>query len=461
MPYLIIFIFVIFLTTRLLPYIKNSIPLGYDPGLYLYLFKSYREVPFTAFQTLPDWIVEMYEPGVALVGRTLSLIVSPEKILIPLIISASILLFISVFLLTKQLFGQKAAIWTAFLLATSAVQFEFYWYYYLKNIIALSFLLFFFYFLTKRSYWAILFSTLVIFFHRQISVLLFFSLFVGLLFDKDKRKIFLFSLLSAILFSALYYIPTANRTIEPLIEPIRQTFSLGISGRLRSDLGGTFFSFTEELLFSLLYLPFALYGIMTRGFKKGSVVLLASVILSAIFISFKLFFFRRFIPLLDVFLLIFAGIGMVNFTNRLASLPKQIFTFIYILFSVLLIGTFVSFRAHPLILEDEFREISLFAEVEKDAYILVTDQSYTPWIFGWSERKTIAPQFGQYDKFWTEDDWLKFWESSDLKSQKELFSKLPSPLYLFAGDRAALTKFKPNTECLEKVNWRTYRLICK
>ena len=53
-PPLLILIFFSFF--KLLPYFMNPIPLGYDPGIYLYAFKKYSEVGFFSFTKLTDWM---------------------------------------------------------------------------------------------------------------------------------------------------------------------------------------------------------------------------------------------------------------------------------------------------------------------------------------------------------------------------------------------------------------------
>ncbi|TRZ53663.1 hypothetical protein D4R99_00430, partial [bacterium] len=137
--------FLVFIGFRLYPYLGSEVPLGYDPGLYLYGFKSF---PF-----VNPWLKMMFPPGLFAFVKTIP--IDPTYLVIPLILFFSALLFISLYLFVNRLFGKKAALWAVFLLTCSLVQYRVFYWYYLKNIAALAFLFFTFYSLLKKSYWAV------------------------------------------------------------------------------------------------------------------------------------------------------------------------------------------------------------------------------------------------------------------------------------------------------------------
>src|SRR3989344_2603971 len=79
-------IFIIFLITRLFPHINNSVPTGYDAGLYLLNVKT--------FPHIPQWVNLGFAPGLyAIIYPFFKLGLSPEAIIIPLSIFSQIVLF--------------------------------------------------------------------------------------------------------------------------------------------------------------------------------------------------------------------------------------------------------------------------------------------------------------------------------------------------------------------------------
>ena len=458
---MVFLIFILFLVLRVIPYLSNSVPLGYDPGIYLYTFKKYSEVGFLSFSKLTDWIVIGLEPGLMAVSRILSIFISPEAYLIPLVIFFCLLLLLAFYLFNKQLWGKGAALWVALFMSTSAIQYKAYWYYYIKQIAASGFLFLTLFYALKKSKWAIPFSVLVFYFHRPTAALLFGVLFLMVIFEKEGRRYFMGLLVTTLVLAGFYYAPTYQLTVFPLVVPILTGFVPKVLGGRMGFPSGSFFDIKEALLLTLPYLPFFVYGIKKEGMKKKSFLAFFPLFITFVIVIFKFFFYRRFIIFLDLFIISFAGSGAYKFFLSMKRTNlRAILQVAYVLFLISFISTFVYLSAKPLILEDEFNEVQKFREVERDAYILVTDQQYTPWVYGWSERGTIAPGYGEYDIYWTNEDWNTFWLSGDREKEKELLLRLPKPLYIYSGDRRRLTNYDLGGECFERVNFRTYKFIC-
>lgn len=450
------FTFIFFLFGRIYPYLQSSVPLGYDPGLYLYLFKQYSHIPLFSLGSLPRWMTEMYQPGIPILGKLLTNFFSAETILIPFIVFFETLLFLSLFLLAKKLWDKKTALWTVFIFTCSAIQYRFYWYYYLKNIAALSFLLLTFYFLSSFSYWALLFSILTIYFHQQTGFFLLAVLIFLTIIQKNHRRYHAKILGITLLFSFPYYLSTVNQSILPLVQPT-------INGFLPTQLGGTlgiasgsFYDLKEAFLLSLPYLFFGLWGLFLLRRQEKAFPIILSFFITLPIILFNFFFSRRFIPFTDLFLIIFAGFGASSFFKG-----KRIFSIIFLCFMLVFISIFIKQTAKPLIFQDELREITMLSTTEPGAYILVTDANYTPWVYGWSNRKTIAPGFGEYNIYWTESQWKQFWISGDRQIEKDLLLKLPGPLYIYNGDDRYPYTTDFSTECFTRINWRTFKFICQ
>jgi hypothetical protein len=444
-----------FLTTRLIPYLWSQVPLGYDPGLYLYLFKKYSEIPMLSFANLPAWLIQAFQPGIPIIARITTIFVNPEKILLPLIVASQIFLFISVYLLAKKFWDKKTALWTVFLFTCSAVQYRLYWYYYLKNITALSFLILAFYFLSLGSYWSILFSVLVLYFHQQTGAFLLAVLFALFIFQPKKRRFYLTVSVATLIVAAPYYLPTFNQTLYPFIRPVVISLVPPLLGGTLGTPSGSFYNLPAAIILALPYLGFALWGLKLLRSKKEFPFIIIPIAISFPIALFGLSLSRRFIPFLDLFLLFPAGYAACWYFNK-----KKRFALIYILFVITLIGIYVYKTGRPLIVDDEFKEISMLSQTEPNAYVLVTDQEYTPWVYGWSERKPITPGFGENDICWTTDQWHEFWQNDNPDLVRSLLLKLPQPLYIYHGDRHWAMNFYPEGECFERVNWRTWKFVC-
>ena len=224
---------------------------------------------------------------------------------------------------------------------------------------------------------------------------------------------------------------------------------------------GTFYDVWQSFLLSLPYVPFALIGLVHQWRKKRTAPLVGALAGTFFIIVCGLFLSRRFIIFADLIILMYAGYGIVHMAEkyRTSGLFRPILT-LYILVLVVFVSVYVHKTGSAPIVDDELREISLLRETEPDASILVTDNEYMPWVYGWSDRKTIAPGYGQYDIYWTKSEWHAFWESGDRQIEHDLLLKLPKPLYIFAGDHQRQYVFDLTGPCFTRINWRTYAFIC-
>lgn len=92
----------------------------------------------------------------------------------------------------------------------------------------------------------------------------------------------------------------------------------------------------------------------------------------------------------------------------------------------------------PLISKEELDEIKSLKNLAKeDEYVMSTDAYYSPWVYGFSERKTIAPGLFEYDK-WSQVEWMNFWATENLELRHSLLDRYKRPIYIFIGDRQCL-----------------------
>lgn len=455
--FLFIILFIFFLATRFYSYFINSVPLGYDSGLYLYLFKKYSQLPFFSYGALPDWLVQSFQPGLPVLVKIVSPLINPERLLIPLIILSQIMLFWAVYIFAKKIWNStRAGLWSTIIFSLSAIQYRFYWYYYLKNAFSLSFVLFAFYFMLSSSYWAIPFVVLTLYFHQQTAAFLLIILLILILVRKEQRRYLITVLGISAASAAPYYLLTFKQSLMPLMPLILAGFVPQTMGGTLGNATGTFYNPFEALALALFYLPFGLWSLYKLKFKKNTLLATLPFLLSLIVVAFGFYLSHRFIPFVDLFLILLAGYGASDFFKN-----KKIVRFIYVFILIIFSSAFIYKTSEPLIMNDELNEIKMLKNTESNASVLVTDQAYMPWVYGWSDRKTIAPGFGENDIYWTIPEWHEFWESGSVEIQNNLLLKIPKPLYIYDGDRRqqALTNF--SGECFERINWRTYRFICE
>jgi len=426
---IIIACFLTFIGLRLYPYLDNEVPLGYDPGLYLYGFKNF---PFTI-----PWLKATFPPGLFALVKLIPF--DPTYLVVPLILFFSILMFVALYLLINRLFDKKAAWWAIFLLTCSLVQYRVYYWYYLKNVAALALLFFTFYCLLQKSYWAVFWGVLTVYFHSPTDFILYSALISGVIFFKGRRPYFLLTLILTLLLVSPYIISNLNFSFTPIVQGI--VTSIG-------QPSGTFYEPLQVLVLGILYLPLGLWAFV-KNYKKYPFLILPIMGLMVTTV-FRLFFYRRLLIYLDIFLLTFASLYLSKVKTKLVG--------ILVIANLVFITFFVKRTAYPLINFDEFREIQ---QIEVDGYLLATDEMNSPWLMGYSKaRQVITTGLNPADNYWTPDEWNQFWFGT-LEKEVEELKKLPQPLYIYHSDRQLVLPFVNDYQCFQKISWRVYKFVCK
>ncbi len=442
----------IFLIFRIMPYLNNDVPLGYDPGIYKYIMEMYSSnLPGLPGDNLDTWVRNGFEPGLFMITDLLYLIgYDTRTILTGVYIIFELLLGLGIYAAAGRFFGKDVGILSLFIFSISMVQYQVFWYMYYKNVVALFIMLIALYFLRSGKYLPfIITATFVGALHRP--TFLIFG-FIYLTYIIIHRKEFIKNTLAgaAILVLALtFYIPNLKEAIIDNIEPI-----------VSANIGaGTFISFFNYQFSSLSYLPFALLGSLTLLKRKDLNLFLLWFIITGIIVYFKLIFFNRFIIHLDVAMIILASIGFYELIRS----NKRIGT--VILFLMLLSSLFVMHQnaidAKPLISEKELKIIEQFNSVENDSYVMSTSSYYSPWIQGYSGRKTIAPGLFDYDR-WNYEDWRMFWGTGEKEKALGMLEVYERPLYIYLGEKNRINETKFENECFEKIfqENKIYKVIC-
>jgi hypothetical protein len=427
----IIILFILIINIRLQPYTNNSIPIGYDPGFYKYAIDLYlNTLPGIPESSLSLWIKQMHEQGFFVLFDALHIFTGINSIqaLIYLFPFLSALLLLPIFILTRRIFDEKAAVLASVLYAISYTQFTAFTFMYLRNLLGMFFLLLALYALEKRKYVliAVMFAALGIY-HRP--EFLIFSLILIGYFLKNRDIKLMCSIFLTVLLIAPFWLPRVD---------IYFSSASGISDMMLQSIqgepggGGTFFDFKQYEWVSLVYLPFGIIGAIYLIYRKMWNSLLFYFIMNGIIVVFKLFFFNRLIIDLDIIVLILASAGIL-YTFLTSNKIPQITGVIFIILLIISDGIITMQKADevkPLMNEEQIMALEwLSYNTETDAFVLTTSYD-APWALAWSKRRVIAPGLFEWDNS-GKNKWLEFLTTSNSTVAEDFLKKYNGEVYIF------------------------------
>ncbi|MFH1256288.1 MAG: hypothetical protein V1494_03255 [Candidatus Diapherotrites archaeon] len=446
----------IILATRLAPFISNSIPLGYDPGIYKYAFESYAAgLPNLPFQALDLWLKHWEPQGFFVLTDILFVFgFTIEQIITSFFIFAELLLGLVIYAVAKNFFGKKEAAIAIFLYAISIIEFKVFWYFYLKNVIGLILLLTALYLYSKKKHLACaLVAGFLAGVHRP--TFLVFTIIFGLNFLIDLKNIKknLATGIAIALICIGFYFGKFDELLFGVLVPA-----------IESPGAGTFMDFFQYQFSILIYLPFAVIGGIKLFESKERRVLLIGAIICLFIAAFQLIFYNRFLIFLEVFVLLLAAHGISLFISSNAkALVKAAIIGILVVSGVFLIAG-EALNAKPLIGESELNSIKLIGSVtESNALILTTSSYYSPWLKGYAGRTIIAPGLFDEDK-WNKEKWERFWGTSDENTFNQMLSEYGKPIYVFISSKSFGNNQKFENNCFEKTPLNEkdalYKFVC-
>ncbi len=451
---LLIIALALILIFRILPYWSNSIPLGYDSGIYKYSIEQFKSQGFS----VENWIKASMSPLFLYIMFPLSYLLSSNTILIWVFIASCVLLGLSIYLTTREYFNKETAIISLLIYSVSIIQFKVFEFLYYKNILALSLMLIalIFYKREKRALF-IIFSVLTAAMHLPTFYIFFLASLVCTLVSPINNKKYNLKLLKKniinglliIILTLILYIGFISQAILPLLSPLATQFTqTGTSS-------GTFLSFFQYQFLTLAYLPFAILGFFCLARKKQFNMLFFLALITASIVYFQLFFFNRFIIHLDIFLIILASLGFSILIENKKKLG------VFILAIMLLSAGIMTFNqainSKPGITPEQLALIQEMRNTEQDSSVISISSEYSPYVLAYSSRVTIAPGLFTENK-WNKAQWNQFWTTKDKQETINLMSIYPIPIYLFAGNKAF------NNSCFEvymqKGNNKIYKYTC-
>jgi len=419
---------------RIIPYIGNSIPLGYDVGIYKYGIEH-------GLQNLDNWIISGgLEPGFLYLMKIFSFLFSTNFILTTLLVFFCVILGLGIYLAAKEFSDSKTALIALFIYAFSVVQFKTFALMYYKNIIGMCLMLFSIYFLkkserTKNYIWLfVILGGLIGAIHRPSFYIFGLSFFFYAIISPYKNKSYDKQMLlkniligiAVLVVASLFYLGKFGIAISSMFEPVLQGFLQP------GESAGTFIMFFNFQFSSLFYLPFVLIGLGYFLRKKDFNILVIWTVLNFAIVYFQFFFFNRFIIFLDLAFILMASVGFSLLIKNAKRLGFVIL--IVLLFSGGILAFNESINAKPLLNENELNAIKNLTATEPNAYVMSTISYYSPWVLGYSERNTISPGLFDYDDQ-NVSEWNVFWNSKNITEVKEFVNAYQKPIYVFIGQR--------------------------
>jgi len=453
---LLVFAFFIW-SIKLRYFFGTTIPLGYDPWIYIFLFHDYSQLLRNFdFSLLADR--NQHEPLLGLLVAIINkLWVSSERLVRRWIGIASMLPgFVSILFFWKK--DKPFAVLSARIYRISVPQYEAFFWAYFKQIIWISFMLTALFLLTHKKYfWFSIALLLTILLHRHTGLLtvvvaIVFVIIRAFQFKKIPYR-FLIALWWAGILSLLFYFPLREKLVIEWITPVLSTFWWS----------WMWWIFMEKITYlKLAIIPIILSIIQAvLKFKSGKFdIAFVGWLVSIIWVLFSLVNYKRHLIFLDVFVIIMATEFLVTQIKR-HKLWWSVIILSWLVWASVWYWTYVFSHNIPLISQEEFTAIKSFSEfLPQDAIILTSHRNYTPRIMWYSNKDRISPGWSDLDK-WSELQRRQRWTSDWLVKCdmiKQTYKILNRPIYRRIGEN----QFQENIswwDCISVVDWWASRRL--
>ncbi|MDA1208412.1 MAG: hypothetical protein O2904_00060 [bacterium] len=410
------------------PLFLYDVPLGYDPGIYRYLFLTHAN-------GLPPFILADIQPWATSHPLGLFILSSPFiKAGVPVdwflgwiwnLVPALLLLSFSS--ISAKKWGSSVGVAVLIIGILSQPYYDGFSGMYWKAYASLAWMIFTFYLLEKKSPWAVITGVMTLVTHNQTGLL--FALSVGLWWVLSVSKHWRSpkwqrATLGGLIVCAIAYIiyaPVIHVAIMPHLIPLLTLRGENVpAGSFPPAL---FYVRLQPLIFIL-----GVYGFVQSLYKDRSLSLWHSAaLISAIFVFAKLYFYNRFFLQLDFFLIPFAAVALSHFWTRYSAHTLRV----GIVFIVLVQG-FFSYRVmqlrQPEIDEETYDLVTHLHEVvPSGTSVIALENKSATWMVGWLPDNNVAGP-GLFWLNWTYDHWEKLILGTDAE-RKVLLSKLRKPTY--------------------------------
>ncbi len=443
---------------RLIPFLHfGEAPLGYDTGIYRRSFERYLVDPQEGVRPLGIVVQILYASGFSI-----------NAIMHGFLVMLNLFLGLSLYGLSRTIFrSPMAGLAALFIFAVSISQYEAYIWMFYRMMISIT-LFVVSSMLVMRGSWAAIVvggfagalhpATFLVFGLAYILYTLIMIARMIMFHLKDPRLIYLLGVGAGMLVVAVFAnFPEFRYEMHYLVnEKLRIPTG---SHYLSSELSGLYLNFRGFRFSTLFYLPFAVLGLgsivyqLPRIWKSREtppvLFLLSILAVSFILIVGRMIFYERYLIILDLVIILLASFSLSRFISCCKIYGKGG----GVLVSLFLCGfagviIFYSTTRTSWISPSELQELKSTSErFESNAYGMATDAYYTPWVYGYMTRRTIAP--GYFINYWSLEEWERFWYKGTDDERRELLSRYGNdPIYIFVG--AKQKENKPMREFLSQ-----------
>jgi hypothetical protein len=438
---------VLLLLKYLWPLLAYDVPLGYDAGIYRYLFLQHAKgFPPFLLGPLEPW-ARGHPLGLFFFSTLLLRVGVPVDWLIGWIWNLMpVLLALTLAWVMARCDGKTRGLIILLLAILSVAQFAGFLAMYWKTFVSLVFCTFTFHFLERRSRWAILLGMFTVAVHQQTGLLLgltILTLFVNACFKKGRisfdpeAQYFFWTGAAVAVLGVAWYIPVFDQAVLIHLQALFSSFGSAVGNGITVDAGGG--SFPEPQFFLLFEGPILLFG--AAGFieslrkEKGSPWQIA-LLWSLLFIVLRLFFYRRFFLQFEFFLLPFAALGITKLWNARAQWARAAVMILLLAQAALTLKS-ISPRTSTLAAEPPI-DASLFHSIEglrkripANALVLALEPDTAPWLLGWlPEQHVVSP--GVFTSLWSKEEWELFL-LGNYADRQQLLRNISGPVYIFAS----------------------------
>jgi hypothetical protein len=419
--------------------VGNEIPLGYDPGMYKWIFVEYSKILWNLdFSVLPGWI--RHEP---LLGTIMAILgkmwANFDRWLTWWIWIISLIPWTLIFVLLKKENKWMWVIW-AWLYWTSIVGYQVFWRGYFKQVIAVNLMLLVLLFIQKKKVFrqSILFLIIIIL-HKHTALYTWVILLGSWILEWYRSKKFpwkqtIFRWLAGVIWLAMY-IPIWHQIMS---EAIKATWTV-ISSQTEGDFLSRFLYIRVAWLIVLL----SIFGLIWKWKKKQFDEFNIWYIVWVFWLLLSVVNYNRAIVFFDIFVVILAAYGIWNLYKHITD-KWEIKKFWIFIFAIIALAVGFNYIVHintnasPLISQEEFDSIKNIGNItEENAIIINSHRNYTPWIMWRSQRNYINPGMAALDKR-NHAERIKRWENDGnykCEMLKKSYKNLNRPLYLWLWEQ--------------------------
>jgi len=414
---------------RIAPYFTSMIPLGYDPGVYRWIYLAYLDLAprFHFTGHVPYWI--MHEP----LRGILSVVVAKLWISIDLFLTFWLWLFsivgwFLVFLLVKK-HSKRAAIFAMMLFWTSIIQYHAFALCYYKQIIGIDLILILLYFRDNKKYRSsIPLLIALVLLHRTTTLYLGATsfLYIVLQYITTKKINFKFIyiwMISGIVWIALYG-PLFSRLITDFFHPLVTT--IGGAG-----IQGDFFSRREFRWFTMFLIVPTLYGVYMKIKNKDYDMIFSWLLVGVLRTSFGLLNAKRSELFLDLFMIVMTGY-VLYFIIKKNKRRLRTLVYCWMFLQIMYYIWYVSNNNTPRISSGELTSITSLQDIlPSNGIVLGTDSFLSPRIAGYANRDWITPGLSDMNK-WTHTQRNQRWpmNGQDKCKMFSVYKDLNRPIYM-------------------------------